>query len=144
MFTSYNHWWVVPVIACHVGGVAGAWAYYLAVEVNWPEDGKNEEEDVQQEKKSDGQSGTGKNYLQVNVYSLKCHLSLSAPISSTPTCTNQPIITNLHPTQAMLSPDPTLQMRRSTNLCRTRQRGRMDSLYRSKKKSAAELRLQSI
>ena len=38
VFTEYNHWWVVPVIACHVGAVVGAWLYYLAVEINWPDD----------------------------------------------------------------------------------------------------------
>ena len=38
VFTEYNHWWVVPVIACHVGAVAGAWLYYLAVEINWPDE----------------------------------------------------------------------------------------------------------
>ena len=36
VFTEYNHWWIVPVIACHVGALAGAWLYYLAVEINWP------------------------------------------------------------------------------------------------------------
>ena len=36
VFTEYNHWWIVPVIACHVGALAGAWVYYLAVEINWP------------------------------------------------------------------------------------------------------------
>ena len=29
--------WIVPVIACHLGALAGAWTYYLAVEVNWPD-----------------------------------------------------------------------------------------------------------
>ena len=43
VFTEYNHWWLVPVIACHVGAIAGAWLYYLAVEINWPEE---EEEKV--------------------------------------------------------------------------------------------------
>ena len=38
VFTEYNHWWLVPVIACHVGAIAGAWLYYLAVELNWPEE----------------------------------------------------------------------------------------------------------
>ena len=38
VFTEYNHWWVVPVFACHIGAVAGAWLYYLAVEINWPEE----------------------------------------------------------------------------------------------------------
>ena len=42
VFTEYNHWWIVPVIACHVGALAGAWVYYLAVEINWPtEDEEN-------------------------------------------------------------------------------------------------------
>ena len=36
VFTEYNHWWIVPVVACHVGALAGAWLYYLAVEINWP------------------------------------------------------------------------------------------------------------
>ena len=26
------------MIACHVGAVAGAWLYYLAVEINWPDE----------------------------------------------------------------------------------------------------------
>ena len=29
---------MVPVFACHIGAVAGAWLYYLAVEINWPEE----------------------------------------------------------------------------------------------------------
>ena len=28
----------MPVIACHLGALAGAWIYYLAVELNWPEE----------------------------------------------------------------------------------------------------------
>ena len=43
VFTEYNHWWVVPVIACHVGALAGAWIYYLAVEINWPLEEEEEE-----------------------------------------------------------------------------------------------------
>ena len=27
----------MPVIACHLGALAGAWIYYLAVELNWPD-----------------------------------------------------------------------------------------------------------
>ena len=34
MFSYYHHWWIVPVIATHAGAVAGAWIYYLAIEVN--------------------------------------------------------------------------------------------------------------
>jgi len=44
VFTEYNHWWIVPVIACHAGAVAGAWLYYLAVEVNWPDDDLDDQE----------------------------------------------------------------------------------------------------
>ena len=40
MFSAYNHWWVVPVIASHAGAVAGAWLYFLAVEMNWPAEEK--------------------------------------------------------------------------------------------------------
>jgi len=38
VFTSFNHWWVVPVLACHAGGVAGAWLYYLVIELHWEEE----------------------------------------------------------------------------------------------------------
>jgi hypothetical protein len=31
VFTYYNHWWVVPIVATHVGAIIGAWLYYLAV-----------------------------------------------------------------------------------------------------------------
>ena len=34
VFSYYHHWWIVPVIATHAGAVAGAWIYYLAIEVN--------------------------------------------------------------------------------------------------------------
>ena len=29
VFTGYNHWWLVPIIACHVGGLLGALLYWL-------------------------------------------------------------------------------------------------------------------
>ena len=29
MFTGYNHWWLVPLTACHVGGLLGALLYCL-------------------------------------------------------------------------------------------------------------------
>jgi len=38
VFTFYNHWWVVPIIATHVGAIIGAWIYYIAVEINWPKE----------------------------------------------------------------------------------------------------------
>lgn len=38
VFTAYNHWWVVPIFATHIGAIFGAWLYYLAVEINWPKE----------------------------------------------------------------------------------------------------------
>jgi len=45
VFTSYFHWWVVPVFATHIGAIAGAWMYYLCIEMNWPKDTECESED---------------------------------------------------------------------------------------------------
>ena len=28
-------WWLVPILATHLGGVLGAWTYYLAIELHW-------------------------------------------------------------------------------------------------------------
>ena len=28
-------WWLVPLLATHLGGVLGAWTYYLAIELHW-------------------------------------------------------------------------------------------------------------
>ena len=28
-------WWLVPILATHLGGVLGAWIYYLAIELHW-------------------------------------------------------------------------------------------------------------
>ena len=63
VFTEYNYWFVVPIFACHLGAVAGAWAYYLAIEINWPDDA--EEKVGQKEQIVDGKTGKGRNYLQV-------------------------------------------------------------------------------
>ena len=71
VFTAYNHWWVVPVIACHVGAVAGAWLYYVVVERNWQE-GENEEMKNEVDRKKEVTlpkmvtSGPGTNYLEVS------------------------------------------------------------------------------
>ena len=65
MFTDYNYWCVVPVLACHVGAVAGAWAYYLAIMNNWAEDDKEKEIPAKKEKIGDARNGKGRHYLQV-------------------------------------------------------------------------------
>ena len=31
VFTYSYHWWVVPILATHVGAILGAWIYYLAI-----------------------------------------------------------------------------------------------------------------
>ena len=28
-------WWLVPILATHLGAVLGAWTYYLAIELHW-------------------------------------------------------------------------------------------------------------
>lgn len=38
VFTYSYHWWVVPILATHLGAVLGAWIYYLAIELNWPKE----------------------------------------------------------------------------------------------------------
>jgi len=35
---TYRHWWLVPIFACHLGAIVGAWFYYLAIEMNWPKE----------------------------------------------------------------------------------------------------------
>merc|ERR1719244_1553123 len=43
-FTAHNHWWWIPVVACHVGGVIGAFVFYFLIERGHPdedEDPKN-------------------------------------------------------------------------------------------------------
>jgi len=76
VFSAFNHWWVVPVVACHLGAVAGAWLYYMVVERNWTESGKKVKENItkKRKKKEDSMpkmdiSGPGTNYLQyANLY----------------------------------------------------------------------------
>jgi len=36
VFSFYSHWWVVPVVATHIGAIVGAWMYFLCIEMNWP------------------------------------------------------------------------------------------------------------
>ena len=59
MFSAYNHWWVVPVIASHGGAVAGTWLYYLAVERHWPPEEKYDSVGT------NSQDNTDNNYQQV-------------------------------------------------------------------------------
>lgn len=35
VFSFSNQWWLVPILATHIGAVLGAWAYYLAIEHHW-------------------------------------------------------------------------------------------------------------
>jgi len=45
VFSFYNQWWIVPILATHAGAIIGAWVYYIAVEINWPPE---EEEEVEE------------------------------------------------------------------------------------------------
>jgi hypothetical protein len=111
VFTEHNYWFVVPIFACHLGAVAGAWAYYLAIEINWSDDAEGEEQVEQKEKIMDGKTGKGRNYLQVIDISIK--LVMCALNFSMPTCTSQPRHTNPLRTLATPTPGHTPQMRRS-------------------------------
>ena len=31
VFTYSYHWWIVPILATHVGAVLGVWLYYIAI-----------------------------------------------------------------------------------------------------------------
>jgi len=57
VFTSYFHWWVVPVFATHIGAIAGAWMYYLCIEMNWPKDTECESEDQYSKSSPAGANG---------------------------------------------------------------------------------------
>ena len=57
VFTSYSLWWVVPVLACHAGGVAGAWLYYLAIQLHW-----GEEEALEDDAREDRDTLDGETY----------------------------------------------------------------------------------
>ena len=46
VFTGYSHWWIVPLLACHLGGLLGALLYFLLLR---PEAEEVEEEDVRRE-----------------------------------------------------------------------------------------------
>lgn len=51
VFSNSNHWWVVPILATHIGALLGAWAYYLAIELHWQKDDTedNDEEETDTE-----------------------------------------------------------------------------------------------
>ena len=47
VFTYPSIWWcLVPVLATHLGGILGAWLYYLAIELHWT---KQDHLDLQEE-----------------------------------------------------------------------------------------------
>jgi len=74
VFTSYYHWWLVPVVACHIGAIAGAWIYYLAVEMNWPRDAEEEEEDGMYKAESTGPKGSYIQYPNGRPQEKECEL----------------------------------------------------------------------
>ena len=38
VFSFYNQWWIVPILATHLGAILGAWIYYIAVGGIWSVD----------------------------------------------------------------------------------------------------------
>jgi aquaporin-9 len=67
VFSYGSHWWIVPVVASHLGAIAGAWMYYLCVEMNWPRDCEVESEAEERAEKEvmqeTGNNGKG-SYVQ--------------------------------------------------------------------------------
>ena len=50
VFTYPTVWWcLVPVLATHLGGVLGAWTYYLAIELHWTKQDDLEVAEVDEE-----------------------------------------------------------------------------------------------
>ena len=47
VFTGYNHWWLVPLTACHVGGILGALIYWLLLRTEDTEKEMGTEVDVE-------------------------------------------------------------------------------------------------
>ena len=60
MFTGYSHWWLVPLLACHLGGLLGALLYWLLLRAEVEEAG---EEDVMTEPV--GEKMSAGNFLHV-------------------------------------------------------------------------------
>jgi len=46
VFTEYSLWWIVPVLATHAGGIAGAGVYYIAVQGHWGREGGDDMADT--------------------------------------------------------------------------------------------------
>ena len=46
MLTYPSIWWcLVPVLATHTGGILGAWIYYIAIELHWTKQDRQEAEE---------------------------------------------------------------------------------------------------
>jgi len=43
-FTSHSHWWWIPVVCCHIGGLLGALLHRFLLEVSWESSSKAGEE----------------------------------------------------------------------------------------------------
>jgi len=55
VFSFYSQWWVVPILSTHVGGVLGAWLYYLAIELHWSKDDAEESDENDREVEADNE-----------------------------------------------------------------------------------------
>ena len=54
VFTFPSTWWcLVPVLATHLGGVIGAWLYYLAIELHWTKQDHLQQEEEEEEGEAD-------------------------------------------------------------------------------------------
>ena len=63
-------WWLVPILATHLGAVLGAWTYYLAIELHWTKadeadlDDDDEDEEAEPLHVTNGHKAGFNNYTQ--------------------------------------------------------------------------------
>ena len=72
VFSVSDYWWVVPVLAVHVGGIAGAWLYTGIVQGKYHthtdtgDTGDIRNTHTGDRKTDTSRTGPGTNYLQVS------------------------------------------------------------------------------
>ena len=79
MFTGYNHWWLIPLVSCHLGALLGAGLYVVMIELHWPPETPHQDDIHDQHHNEDNQAvvdedkqpslakpGIGSNFLNVS------------------------------------------------------------------------------
>ena len=73
VFTGYSHWWLVPVLACHLGGVLGAIIYWLLLHNDAEEEDEDEKRIIREMTMANISSWSGPTVNQEQHY---LHVSL--------------------------------------------------------------------